>query len=290
MLIALNFGIQCVLLELDDKEQSYEEALRIRNLNDLAFVNKKLLREQYGMEGYIHITEDQIDWDSHDPKLPVVLKAADFVTVFQDEDGNQGSDESALIKNLYLLEYNIWESLIRDAMLHGTVAITHDQIFRFLTPVLSDNNNNLLHHFSYNHLDSLEMILEMPGFESYFTIDKKMVPIFYNFFGETQINIALLAHDNASFYKLLDTFIKMQACLESSFLVNSWLLRAFEEGLDIVPLLESQIMQTKLTGAIIEHWGTWPEFHKQTDGVTVNYDKPFLVLLHDEIAYQHLFG
>lgn len=82
MIISLNFGIQCVLLELDDKKQSYEQALRIRNLNDLAFVNKRILREQYGMDGYIHITEDQIDWDTNEPKLPVVLKTPDFVTVF----------------------------------------------------------------------------------------------------------------------------------------------------------------------------------------------------------------
>jgi hypothetical protein len=49
-------------------------------------------------------------------------------------------------------------------------------------------------------------------------------------------------------------------------------------------------MRTKLSGSIIEHWKTWPEFHKQTDGVTVNYEKPFLVLLHDELAYEQLFG
>lgn len=70
-------------------------------------------------------------------------------------------------------------------MLQGTVAITHDQIFRFLTPVLSDNNNNLLHYFSYNQLDTLDLILEMPGFESYYHVENKMFPIFYNFFGET---------------------------------------------------------------------------------------------------------
>ncbi len=105
------------------------------------------------------------------------------------------------------------------------------------------------------------MIVEMPGFESYYDVEKKMFPIFYNFYGETQINIALLAHDNPSFYKLLDIFVKMQACLESSFLVNSWLLKAFEEGLDIICLLNSQIMQTKLNASFVEHWKTWPEFH-----------------------------
>jgi hypothetical protein len=78
------------------------------------------------MDGYIHITEDQGDWDSDFPMLPVTLKAADYVTLFQDEQGNQGADESSLVKNLYFLEYNIFESLIRDGMLQGQIPITHD--------------------------------------------------------------------------------------------------------------------------------------------------------------------
>lgn len=42
--------------------------------------------------------------------------ADDFVTVFQDKAGNQGSDESILVKHLYQINYNIWESIIRDSM------------------------------------------------------------------------------------------------------------------------------------------------------------------------------
>lgn len=117
--------------------------------------------------------------------------------------------------------------------------ITHDQLTRFLTPVITDANNNLLHHFSYNHLEQLQSILEMPGFEEYFNTEKKMFPIFYNFFGETQISTALLAHDKESFYWLLKTLIKVQSCIESSFLVGSWLLQAFEDGLEIMELLDS---------------------------------------------------
>jgi hypothetical protein len=66
-----------------------------------------------------------------------------------------------------------------------------------------------------------------------------MFPIFFNFFGETQINIARSAHDNLSFYMLLEVIIKLQNCFESSFLINTWIIDAFKEGLDIVPLLES---------------------------------------------------
>ena len=48
-----------------------------------------------------------------------------------------------------------------------------------------------------------------------------------------------MAHDNKSFYKLLDVMIGMQNCMESSFLVGSWLLNAFSEGLDVNSLLDS---------------------------------------------------
>jgi hypothetical protein len=43
--------------------------------------------------------------------------AQDYVTVFQDEMGNQGSDMTVLVKNVFNLRYDIWESFIRDAML-----------------------------------------------------------------------------------------------------------------------------------------------------------------------------
>ncbi len=55
-----------------------------------------------------------------------------------------------------------------------------------------------------------------------------MFPIFYNFFGVSQITIALAAHDKKSFYKLMFVLINMQDCFESSFLINSWMLQAFE--------------------------------------------------------------
>jgi len=49
-------------------------------------------------------------------------------------------------------------------------------------------------------------------------------------------------------------------------------------------------MQTVLTPAIIEHWDLWPNFHSDTSRKTVNYDKPFLILMHDEEAYNQLFS
>jgi len=86
----------------------------------------------------------------------------------------------------------------------------------------------LLFHFCYNKPDILEEIINLPGFEEYYKADKKMFPIFYNFFGVSQISITLAAHDKKSFYKLMFVLINMQDCFESSFLINSWMLQAFE--------------------------------------------------------------
>ena len=85
-------------------------------------------------------------------------------------------------------------------MVSEAIEVTYDKMRRFLTPVISDHNNNLLAHFSYNKAEQLESLLSMPGFQEYYVSEKKMFPIFCNFFGETHITMALLAHDNKSFY------------------------------------------------------------------------------------------
>jgi hypothetical protein len=99
-----------------------------------------------------------------------------------------------------------------------------------------------------------------------------------------------MAHDNKSFYKLIDVMISMQNCMESSFMVNSWLLGAFKDGLDVNALLDSQILSTVCDVAILEHFDKWPHFHKVLDQMTENYNKSFMELMHDEEAYQQLFG
>lgn len=49
-----------MLLELDDMKTGHEDnPNQVRNLNDLVSINKRLLREQYNMDGYINITENQ---------------------------------------------------------------------------------------------------------------------------------------------------------------------------------------------------------------------------------------
>jgi hypothetical protein len=53
-------------------------------------------------------------------------------------------------------------------MVHGEIEITYDQMHRFLSPVISDHNNSLLSHFSYEQAEKLEHIIGLPGFQEYY--------------------------------------------------------------------------------------------------------------------------
>lgn len=63
-MIALTFGSQSCLLEFDEGMISDEDKLnnvynkQVKNLNDLVYVFKRMLTNQYNMFGYINITED----------------------------------------------------------------------------------------------------------------------------------------------------------------------------------------------------------------------------------------
>jgi hypothetical protein len=68
------------------------------------------------------------------------------------------------------------------------------------------------------------------------------------------------------------------------------MLKAFTQGLNICPLLDSQIMQTMLSAEILEHYGKWCQFHENRELLTIDYPHSFMSLLHDELAYSQLFG
>ena len=88
-----------------------------------------------------------------------------------------------MIRHLFQNNYTIWDSIFRDAMATERIAVTYEQMNRFLTPVINDHGNNLMFHFCYQKSELLEEIICLPGFEEYYKQEKKMFPIFYNFFG-----------------------------------------------------------------------------------------------------------
>jgi hypothetical protein len=78
--------------------------------------------------------------------------------------------------------------------------------------------------------------------------------------------------------------------MESSFLIEKWLMKAFRGGFDIIELLNSNIVATKLNHSNVEHWNSWSKFDHSTSSASYNYDQEFQALLHDEKAYDYLFG
>jgi hypothetical protein len=168
------------------------------------------LYKNYSISGYICITEEFSEWQSDNKRLSVVVHTDDFVTVKPDDEGNQGYDETILVRHVYLDDFTILEAMIRDALVESRIEITHHQLERVLTPVMSDNNNNVIHHLSFNNLEKIESILEMPGVDHYYGRNNDQYPIYFNFLGLSQINLSLKARDFKTFYLLLDILMDYQ--------------------------------------------------------------------------------
>ena len=65
-------------------------------------------------------------------------------------------------------------------------------------------------------------------------------------------------------------------------MVSEWLMKAFELEMDIAHLLDSRIMSTICDENVIEHWGKWPQFHKNLEKMSINYEGSIISLMHDE--------
>ena len=156
--------------------------------------------------------------------------------------------------------------------------------------MLYDYNQNLIHHLSYNKKEKLVKILEMPSLETYYKKIEHRYPIFFNFFGQSQINLALKATDYESFYILIDQLLSYQDSIKNSYMVNSFLIQAIESGIDVCSVLDSKIRSYKLDDDEVEHFSCFPEFHANDGKCIVNYDKSFTELLHDEDAYDYLYA
>ena len=56
-------------------------------------------------------------------------------------------------------------------------------------------------------------ILELSAFEEFYKKIPNRHPIFFNFFGQSQINLAFAATDFESFYIFIDTLINYQGSI-----------------------------------------------------------------------------
>ena len=133
-------------------------------------------------------------------------------------------EETTLLSHTYFNDFNIWEALIRKGLITGKVEINEDQVNRLCNPVLEDNNNSLVHHMSQHNIKNLYKIFQKTQIGDTYNLKSKRFPIFLNFDGKSQLDLALKASDIESFKFLIVQLIQIQNGFESSHLVDSWLV------------------------------------------------------------------
>ena len=90
--------------------------------------------------------------------------------------------------------------------------------------------------------------------EIYYKKIEHIYPIFFNFFGQSQIELALEATDYESFYILIELLLSYQDSIKNSYIINSFFIRAIETGLDVCSLMDSKICSYKLDDEEVEHF------------------------------------
>jgi hypothetical protein len=147
-----------------------------------------------------------------------------------------------------------------------------------------------VHHFSSSKLDRLLEILSTPEVKKYYSAFTQPSPIFFDVQGQTPLDLALDRRDFKSFYALVDIMLEYQDNVRNAYLVRPLLLNVLRLGLDVANLLNSSLCTYQLDENEMEHFGTFPPFHEDQSMAMVNYAHPIESLLHDEEAYQVLFG
>lgn len=94
----------------------------------------------------------------------------------------------------------------------------------------------------------------MPSVETFYKKIEHRYPIFFNFFGQSQIELALEATDYESFYIFVTLLLKYQDSIKNSYMVNSFLIDAITIGLDVCSLLDSNLCSYKLEENEVEHF------------------------------------
>ena len=144
-----------------------------------------------------------------------------------------------------MLAYNnrktIWEQMIIYGIYRGKVAINDNQLDRICMPNLSVGNQNLLHLWSRSSQKKLQEVFSKTSICNPAAIQTKRFPFFLDFKGKSPLDLALDNYDLQKFNLLLSQLIIVQDCFESSYLIDSILVKAMKKDLDLKGLFESKI-------------------------------------------------
>ena len=254
-------------------------------------------QETYGAKmagSYLCIDESIVNWDSRHKLLPICVKFADYLKA----DGQGGErvlgpyEEMTMLTLTYNNQFTIWEALIRQGLLHGRVEINDGQLQRLTAPVLSDNNESLIHKLSRHNLPRLTKVFQGTSIGETRDDANKRYPIFLNFDGKSPLDLALDYSDFDSFQFLLAQTINIQQGFESAYLVDSWLVQAIRLELDLKLLFESKLCTQKLDREMFARKSRdqFPERHSAKQEVIRGYAGGFPSLLHDSGVHAATFG
>ena len=112
---------------------------------------------------YLSIDESIVNWGSRRKLLPLCVRCADFIMSETNTEGkvvHLNYDEFTILTQTYDNQFTIWECLIRERLGEGSIEIDENQLHRLINPVLSDNNENLIHKLSRHNLPKLRKIFD----------------------------------------------------------------------------------------------------------------------------------
>lgn len=148
---------------------------------DLFFVQTK---------GYLMVDEMSVDWDVA-KVLPLKVMRKDYI-VKRKEDGRPVDyKEYWIVNHKYNNEFNIFEAIIRNAIIAEKIAISDTQLDRICSPVLSDNNKSVLHHLSYRRFNNLQTLFLKTNISDYINTAEKHFYFFMDFDGKSPLDFAI---------------------------------------------------------------------------------------------------
>jgi hypothetical protein len=221
-------------------------------------VHGNILDPKDGEAGYLCINEALINYKSVSRAVPIEIKYFDHICHHRiQEKQSSFYKENTMLIMMYLIDINIWDMLIRQGLINGTVDISSQQTERIIYPVLCNENKNLLHIFSRNNFKALKEIFLKCELEDCLDKSQKTFPLFKDFKNMSPLDYAYEKKNIQMVYFLLKKMIEFQDGFESQHLLTTpsgfsarhetLIEDAIADGFDISFIFDSMVFTQKLS-------------------------------------------
>ena len=191
---------------------------------------------------------------------------------------------------VYNTRKTIWENLIICGIRNGKVAIDDNQLNRICMPNLNIGNSNLLHEWSRISQTKLQEVFSKTFICNSPVTQNKRFPFFLNFKGKSPLDLALENFDLQKFNLLLGKLITIQECFESSYIIDSVIVKAMQQNLDLKGLFQSKICTQIVNRDHFKHFEKFPEFHENSKTVSGLFRGTWAELMHSQSVIEDSLG